>query len=464
MDLSTLNTKQVGEKMADNYLITGYWGEPHVTVENDRGFNAAVFGTGKFVLPVGEMFRAEYIGNNIVRIYDGKLIDNGAVAGIPAGEYIEFSIPEAGQGMKRNDLIVFEYSRNDSTLVESGVFKVIPGVEANETAVDPVLTEDNLLSNIASFDQMALWRVPVSGAVISAPEILYNTRFAGERIANVTSTDGKVYTANLPGVAKLYNGLEITIIPDITSTTTLPSLNINGIGAVNIKRRITSNTRTTVQSEDENFLYKDQPIRLIYNGSAWVADMARANVNDLYGTVPVEKGGTGADNAEEACENLGAIPTSQKGSADGIAPLNENAKLDDKYLPSIPVSKGGTGAFYERKACNNLKAYSLDSANDSDSNIFGGQNKDFNDYYRAKTHSLAGQGTILNSPFTPPSNTFSWRGRLVVEELDSYYSLQTLTVVNADSKIERYVRRIHGSSLASGNPVQYSEWMKVFTV
>ena len=40
-------------------------------------------------------------------------IDNGAVAGIPAGEYLEFSIPEAGQGMKRNDLIVFEYSRND---------------------------------------------------------------------------------------------------------------------------------------------------------------------------------------------------------------------------------------------------------------------------------------------------------------------------------------------------------------
>lgn len=290
--------------MAENYLITGYWGEPHVTVENDRGFNAAVFGTGKFVLPVGEMFLAEYIGNNIVRIYDGKLIDNGAVAGIPAGEYLEFMIPEAGQGMKRNDLIIFEYSRNDSTLVESGTFKVIPGAETSEAAVDPVLTESNLLSNIASFDQMALWRVSVSGAVISNPEILYNTRFAGERIAKASSTDGKTYTVNLPGVAKLYTGLEITIIPDTTSTTTLPSMNINGLGDVNIKRRITSNTRTTVQSEDENFLYEDQPIRVIYNGSVWVADMARANVNDLYGAVPVEKGGTGADNADEAIRNL----------------------------------------------------------------------------------------------------------------------------------------------------------------
>ena len=330
--------------MAENYLITGYWGEPHVTVENDRGFNAAVFGAGKFVLPVGEMFRAEYIGNNTIRIYDGKLIDNGAVAGIPAGEYIEFMIPEAGQSMKRHDLIVFEYSRNDSTLVESGVFKVISGTETSETAVDPTLTENNLLSNIASFDQMALWRISVNGASISNPEILYNTRFAGERIAKATSTDGKVYTVNLPGVAKLYTGLEITIIPDTTSTTTIPSLNINGLGAVNLKRRITSNTRTTVQSENENFLYQEQPIRVIYNGSVWVADLARANAADIYGSVPVEKGGTGANNAAEACGNLGAIPTSKRGAAGGVASLDSSGKVPSSQLPSmdyIPTNQKG---------------------------------------------------------------------------------------------------------------------------
>lgn len=320
--------------MADNYLITGYWGEPHVTVENDRSFNAAVFGAGKFVLPVGEMFRAEYIGNNTVRIHDGKLIDNGAVAGIPTGSYIDLLIPEAGQGMKRNDLIIFEYSKDASTLVESGVFKVLSGTETSGTAADPALTENNLLTGNAYSDQMALWRIPVSGAVISAPEILFNTKFAGERIANAHSEDGKVYTANLPGVAKLYTGLEITIIPDTASTTTLPSLNVNGVGDVNIKRRITSNTKTTVQSEGEEFLQKDQPIRVIYNGSAWVADMARANANDIYGTVPVEKGGTGADNAEEACENLGAIPASQKGAILGVACLNEDGRLWDSQFPN----------------------------------------------------------------------------------------------------------------------------------
>ena len=155
--------------MADNYLITGYWGEPHVTAENDRGINAAMFGTGRFVLPVGEQFRAEYIGNNTIRMYDGKLIDNGAAAGIPAGEYVDLLIANAGQGKKRNDLIIFQYEQDASTLIESGKFVVIQGTETSGTPSDPELTQEDLLSGNAAFDQMALWRVSVSGANISTP-------------------------------------------------------------------------------------------------------------------------------------------------------------------------------------------------------------------------------------------------------------------------------------------------------
>jgi hypothetical protein len=155
--------------MADNFLITGYWGKPHVTSENDRGLNAATFGAGRFVLPVGEQFRAEYIGNNTIRMYDGKLMDNGAAAGIPAGEYMDLLITNAGQGMKRNDLIIFQYQRDSSTMVESGTFLVLSGTETTGTASDPVLTQADLLSGNAAFDQMALWRVSVSGTAISAP-------------------------------------------------------------------------------------------------------------------------------------------------------------------------------------------------------------------------------------------------------------------------------------------------------
>lgn len=162
--------------MADNYLITGYWGEPHVTAENDRGIHAGIFGAGRFVLSVGKQFAAEYIGNNTVRIYDGKLMDNGAAAGIPAGEYIDLTIANAGHGMSRNDLIVFEYSRDASTLVETGSFKVVQGTEAVGTATDPELTQADLLSGTASLDQMAIWRVAVTATTISPPVMVADVK------------------------------------------------------------------------------------------------------------------------------------------------------------------------------------------------------------------------------------------------------------------------------------------------
>ena len=161
--------------MANNYLITGYWGEPHVTPENQRGFNAAVFGAGRFVLPVGERLRAESIGNNTVRIYDGQLLDNGAQAGIPAGTNDDLLIPEAGQGMKRSDLIVFEYRKDPSTLVETGLFVVVQGTETTGTASDPALTQQDILTDLATIDQMPLWRINVNGAVINNPVQMFET-------------------------------------------------------------------------------------------------------------------------------------------------------------------------------------------------------------------------------------------------------------------------------------------------
>lgn len=167
--------------MANNYLITGYWGEPHVTAENDRGIHAGIVGAGRFVLPVGEQFRAEYIGNNTIRVYDGKLMDNGAAAGIPAGEYIDLLIANAGQEMKRNDLIVFQYVKDASTLIETGTFIVVQGTEGS-SATDPELEQEDLLTGSAFKDQFPLWRIPVDGATISAPVQMFEV---SQEIANL---------------------------------------------------------------------------------------------------------------------------------------------------------------------------------------------------------------------------------------------------------------------------------------
>ena len=283
--------------MADNYLITGYWGEPHVTAENDRGINAAMFGTGRFVLPVGEQFKAEYIGNNTVRLYDGKLMDNGAAAGIPAGEYVDLLIPEAGQGKNRNDIIIFQYSLDASTLIERGVFTVLSGVETSGAATDPVLSQQDILTNEATLDQMALWRIPVSGTVISAPVQLFEVSkslkdSASASVVEAASEDGVAYSATVPGVTELYTGLEITIIPQVESTSETITLDVNGLGAKNVRLPLSSNTTTLVMPAQPDYYTAGRPVKLRYdatwlnNKGAWVAaERQRTSGSDLYGSV-----------------------------------------------------------------------------------------------------------------------------------------------------------------------------------
>lgn len=213
-----------------NYLITGYWGEPHVTSENIRGFNAAVFGPGRFVLPVGEKLRAEYIGNNTIRLHDGHLIDGGAQGGIPAGTYIDLLIPEAGQGMNRNDLIVFQYRKDASTLVESGDFVVVRGTETSGTAADPALSQQDILSGSATADQMALYRVPVNGATIGNPVALFAVAgtLAGATAVPRNLLDNSNFTKPInQRRAEAYRGLGYSIdrwiVPSDTAALTVGS-------------------------------------------------------------------------------------------------------------------------------------------------------------------------------------------------------------------------------------------------
>ena len=291
--------------MADNYLITGYWGEPHVTTENDRGINAAIFGTGRFVLPVGEQFKAEYIGNNTVRMYDGKLLDNGAAAGIPAGRYIDLSIPEATQGMNRNDLIVFQYSRDIYTLIETGSFIVIRGTETTGTAVDPELSQEDLMSDEAVLDQMVLWRVPVSGVVISDPVKLFsvskNMKNTGQMIVPAHTEDCINYTATVDGLEGLYDGLEITIIPDTANYELSAWLNVNGFGNARIMQHVSSSL--SARQNIEGFsLSPNIPTKLRYEASTntWLAvEDLMVDARTMKNQVSVRNGGTGLDNLGE---------------------------------------------------------------------------------------------------------------------------------------------------------------------
>lgn len=303
--------------MADNYLITGYCGKNHVTAENDRGINAGIVGSGRYVLPVGKQFKAELIGGNTVRIYDGKLVDNGAAAGIPAGEYVDLTISNASQGMNRNDLIVFQYKKNVSTLIESGEFIVVQGKQTSGTAVDPTLSQEDLLTGNATLDQMPLWRVSVSTGTISAPVQLFKVSKSldkagsGSVVVDAVSSDGVSYAATVEDLEELYNGLEITIIPNIASTTTAPTLNVNGLGAKPIRLSLSLNNSTLVQPKENGYYAAGRPVKLLFDAKylttgAWrVANKQRPSAEDIYGTIPISSGGIGCDYIEPGCFLVG---------------------------------------------------------------------------------------------------------------------------------------------------------------
>lgn len=123
-----------------------------------------------------------------------------------------------------------------------------------------------------------------------------------------TAGTGAAYTATVDGITALATGVAFLMIPHVVSTVVNPTLNVNGLGAKNIRRRVSNSTVTTVAASSANWLGANKPVRVIFDGNYWIAEFDRPNATDIYGTVAVANGGTGATTAAAALTNLGAFP------------------------------------------------------------------------------------------------------------------------------------------------------------
>lgn len=122
-----------------------------------------------------------------------------------------------------------------------------------------------------------------------------------------TAGDGAAYTATIPGITELRVGFSFTMIPHVVSTTNAATLNVNGLGAKAIRRRVSNSTVTTVLGTSDNWIAANKPIRVTYEGRWWIADLDIPNATDIYGTVAIASGGTGGQSPETARANLGAV-------------------------------------------------------------------------------------------------------------------------------------------------------------
>lgn len=157
----------------------------------------------------------------------------------------------------------------------------------------------------------------------------------------VTEGTGAVYTATVEGITSLSAGVSFVMIPHTVSTTSSPKLNVNGLGEKFIRRRVSGSTTTTYSAKtSDDWLAAGKPIRVMYDGTQWIADMPVPYAGDFMGTLLINNGGTGATTAAQARINLGIETT------DGtVSSSNANYAEVGEWIDGNPDGEDRIGYF-----------------------------------------------------------------------------------------------------------------------
>lgn len=153
-------------------LVDGYnGGIAHITADQIRDHNIGMYGSGDYVLPVGDQFSYEIVDNNTVKLSSGMLVMCGARAVTGYGKTETVVIENGTSGYKRSDIIVAEYSKDNESLIESVSVKVVKGTLGTSYS-DPALVQGNIRAG-ATKRQAALYRVKINGLSIEAVEKMW---------------------------------------------------------------------------------------------------------------------------------------------------------------------------------------------------------------------------------------------------------------------------------------------------
>lgn len=124
--------------------MTGVGENDHVTANDFRNMLIGIYGPGSYILNTGEKFATELVSNNQLYIGTGMMCHEGHLSTEVEGASI--AITNGAQGMKRTDLIVNRYQRDDATQIETNSWVYIMGAAVASNPVTPAYTKGSILA------------------------------------------------------------------------------------------------------------------------------------------------------------------------------------------------------------------------------------------------------------------------------------------------------------------------------
>lgn len=259
-------------------IITGYVGSPHVTAEQDRDINIGIFGAESYVLRTGSQLKAEVSSNNEIKIRDGVIMHQGCAASIKKNTYDSLTIVNGSQGMKRIDLVVARYSRNQSTKVESLTLKVIQGTPVTGTPSAPGYTTGDIQAGDLVAD-MPLYQVVINGLNITAVKQVFNTvdtvaELNGKSYELIKVSDNRYVKKYADGRFEAYGHVAIT---DLVFANQIGTSGVYYAQYQNLNIGITAKTISSVQCTANNS-------GVVWTGNASVSGIAMKGTILQYGS------------------------------------------------------------------------------------------------------------------------------------------------------------------------------------
>lgn len=172
-------------------ISTAHKGKPHISAEMWAELNRGITGNESYVMEGGQKFKSELVSNNLLKIHDGSGMMQGRHVFISVGQSDELTIENGNQGMKRIDLVVARYTKDENTKIENTETIVIKGTPSESNPVAPAHIEGDIRAGDMKAD-WPLYEVELDGISVVEVRPLFKALMSVSKI-NKSLSDIKDY-------------------------------------------------------------------------------------------------------------------------------------------------------------------------------------------------------------------------------------------------------------------------------